>query len=225
MVAAILFLFPAPSEAQLSLGIRGGMNYTTMDFTNNPEFRYQKPLYRAAFQGGLIIQYANDSHVGLQGEFNYNQKGWAEATDTITNTRYERQINYLEFAALTHVFIGKGRFKILFNIGPYGSYALNATEWTKDLSTGSDVSKPYVFTDSADNRLDYGLLVGIGVEHRFSFGTFHLEGRYSFGLGNISRIKTRASELSQNRVISVTLGYVYNFKKKKDRTKPKKDPP
>ncbi len=220
-----ILLFTRKTAAQVSLGFRGGGNYSTMDFTNNPEFKYQKPLYRAGFQGGIFILYTNDPHVGLLGELNYNQKGWSQATETITNIKYERQINYLELAVLTHIFIGKKRFRFLINIGPYVAYALNSEEWIKDISTGQVISKPYVFTDSVDNRLDYGLLVGAGFEYVFSFGTIHLEGRYSFGLGNVYQVKTRESELSQNRVISITIGYAYNFRGKKDKTKSKKDPP
>ncbi len=220
-----VLLFSRKTAAQISLGIRGGMNYSTMDFTNNPEFKYQKPLYRTAFQGGIFIQYANDPHVGLQGEFNYNQKGWSEATNTTTSTQYARQINYLEFDALTNVFIGKKSFRFIVNIGPYAAYALDAMEWKKDISTGEETSSAYIFTDSLDNRLDYGLLIGAGFEYVFSFGTIHLEARYSFGLGNMYKNKSRASELSQNRVISVTLGYAYNFRRKKDKAIPKKDPP
>ena len=223
LLIAIFLIIASQANAQLSLGFRGGANATTMDFTNNPEFRLQKPLRRLGFQGGLFLQYSNSPHVGLQGEFNFTQKGWAEATNTTTNTQYQRLINYFEFVTLTHIFIGKGKFRFIINIGPYAAYALNATEWTKDMSSGIEVSNPYVFNDGDDNRLDYGLLAGAGVEYVFSFGTIHLEGRYSMGLGNISNIKTTASELSQNRVISITIGYAYNFRKKEKKTKPKKD--
>lgn len=223
ILPALILSFAGKAEAQLSLGFRGGANYTTMDFTNNPDFRLQKPLYRLGFQGGVVIQYANDAHVGLQGEFNYSQKGWLEETNETTNTQYERQINYLEFVALTHIFIGKNKLRFLINIGPYAAYALSATEWTRDMSSGVEISNPYILTDSADNRLDYGLLLGAGFEYVFPFGTVHLEARYEFGLGNVSKVKTTASELSQNRVISVTVGYAYNFRHKRDKTISKKD--
>jgi len=220
----VLFLIVAGKvDAQLSLGFRGGINASNMDFTNNPDFRLQKPLYRLGFQGGLFIQYSNSPHVGLQGEFNYTQKGWAEETNTATNTKYQRLNNYLEFVTLTHIFIGKDKFRFIINIGPYAAYAISSTEWTKDMSNGIEISNEYIFDDEKDNRLDYGLLAGAGFEYVFSFGTVHLEGRYSMGLGNISKVKTTASELSQNRVISITAGYVFNFKKKNRETTPKKD--
>lgn len=211
-------------DAQLSLGFRGGVNASKMDFTNNPDFRLQKPLYKLGFQGGVFIQYSNSPHVGIQGEFNYTQKGWAEATNTTTNTQYQRLNNYLEFVTLTHIFVGKDKFRFIINIGPYAAYALSSVEWTKDMDSGTEISNEYIFNDEEDNRLDYGLLAGGGFEYVFSFGTIHVEGRYSMGLGNISKVKTTASELSQNRVISITAGYAFNFRKKERVPIPKKDP-
>ena len=199
---------------QHSLGVHLGGNFSTMDFNNNPDYRQEGPKYLEGFQGGLVYQYITKPHVGIRMELNYVQRGWNEKEDTITGLKYQKRINYLELPFLTHIYIGKKKFRMMFDLGPYFGYALSAREMITNVDTGEKTSNDITFDKDRDNRLDYGLIIGAGFEYRMSKGAVFAEARYTFGLGNISKEKTDASELSQNRVIAVQVGYLVYFGKK-----------
>ncbi|MCK5280151.1 MAG: PorT family protein [Cyclobacteriaceae bacterium] len=216
----LLFLFFLnDASAQFSIGVQGGSNLSKMDFTNNPEYRFTEVNYTQGFIGGIVIQYLNEKHAGVQAEFNYTQRGWNENDTTAgNNLKFKNQVNYIEMPILTHVNIGGGKLRGLFNIGPYIAYALSAKKSVEDLNSGSEESADYTFNSDTDNRLDFGLLVGGGFEYRFSFGKFAAEARYTIGLGDINKIKIQQSELSQFRVVSVLVRFTIPL------IKPKKDP-
>lgn len=214
----LLFLFILDKvNAQFHIGIQGGSNLSTMDFTNNLEYKFTEVNYTQGFVGGLVVQFINEKHTGVQAEINYSQKGWSE-NDTIgsNNLKYINKVSYIEMPIMTHINMGGGNFRGLFNIGPYIAYAISAKKSVKDLNTGSEESIHYPFNSDTDNRLDYGLMAGGGLEYRFPFGKLAAEARYTIGLGNINKVKARESEVSQFRVISVLVRYTVPLNKPTD---------
>ncbi len=196
----------AVTKAQLSVGIQGGSNFSKMDFTNNADYKLTEVNYIQGFVGGIVVQFLNEKHAGLQAEINYSQKGWIEM-DTIAenNIRYKNQINYIELPILTHVNIGNGKIRGVFEIGPYIGYALSAKKSVSDLNSGIENSSDYTFNEDTDNRLDFGLMTGGGLEYRLPFGKFDAVARYTVGLGDFDTAKVYQSEVSQYRIISVLL--------------------
>lgn len=200
----LMTVFFAVTKAQLSIGIQGGSNFSEMDFTNNVEYKRTEINYIQGFIGGILVQYLSEKHAGLQAEFNYSQRGWIENDTTDSkNLKYKNQINYIELPILTHVNIGGGKLRGLFEIGPYISYAVSAKKSVKDLLTDSETSADYTFNKDTDNRVDFGLMTGGGFEYRFPFGKFAAEARYTVGLGDIDKAKIQQSEVSQYRIISI----------------------
>lgn len=204
----LMTLFFAVTKAQLSIGVQGGSNFSTMDFTNNLDYKLTEVNYIQGFIGGLVVQYLNEKHAGVQAEFNYSQRGWIEMDTTGTNNiKYKNQINYIEFPILSHVNIGNGKIRGLFEIGPYIGYAVSAVKSEQDLDSGSETSADYTFDEDTDNRLDFGLMVAGGFEYRFPFGKFAAEARYTVGLGDLDKAKVYQSEVSQYRIVSVLLRF------------------
>ena len=215
----LVLFFLNDANAQFSIGIQGGSNFSKMDFTNNPEYRFTEVNYSQGFIGGIVVQYLNEKHAGVRAEFNYTQRGWNENDTTADNNlKLINQVNYIEMPILTHVNIGGGKLRGLFHIGPYVAYAVSAKKSVKDLNSGSEESSDYTFNSDTDNRLDFGLMTGGGIEYRFPFGKFAAEARYTIGLGDINKVKIQQSELSQFRVISVLVRLTIPL------IKPKKDP-
>lgn len=216
-IIILLTVLHVEAKAQFSIGIQGGSNLSKMDFTNNPEYRFTEVNYTQGFIGGFVVQYLNDKHAGVRVEFNYTQRGWNENDTTADNNlKFKNQINYIEMPILTHVNIGGGKLRGLFHIGPYIAYAVSAKKSVKDLNSGSEESSDYTFNSDTDNRLDFGLMTGGGMEYRFPFGKFAAEARYTIGLGDINKIKIQKSELSQFRVISVLLRFTIPLIKPSD---------
>ena len=206
-----IFLFIALSigaRAQFTIGLQGGSNLSEMDFTNNPDYRFTEINYNQGFIGGIVVQFLGEKHAGVQFELNYTQRGWIE-TDTIgdNNLRYKNKMDYIELPILTHINIGGGNFRGLFNLGPYIAYGLNRNITVTDENTGQSQSTKYTFDSDLDNRLDFGLLLGAGFEYRLKNSKISAEARYTIGLGDINKVKAVQSELSQFRVLALLFRY------------------
>ncbi len=217
----VFIIISIPIFGQFSIGIQGGSNFSKMDFSNNSAYRFTEINYTQGFIGGLVLQFLGEKHAGVQFEFNYSQRGWVE-NDTVgaNNLKIKNQMDYLELPIMTHVNIGGGKFRGLFNLGPYVAYALNRRITTTDVETGTEVSEEYTFHNDRDNQLDFGLLLGGGFEYRFKLGKLAAEVRYSIGLGDIDKQKAVQSEVSQFRILSVLARYTIplhsSAKSKKD---------
>jgi hypothetical protein len=70
-------------------------------------------------------------------------------------------------------------------------------------------------TKEIENRFDYGITGGLGVEFRTKkAGAFQLEARYHFGLGNVFNASKKDDfDKSNNQVISVGIVYLFNVLK------------
>ena len=201
---------------QFSVGIQGGNNLSKMDFTNNQEYRFTEIDYQQGFIGGLVFQFLGEKHAGVQAEINYSQRGWIENDTTgVEYFRYKNKMDYVEMPILTHVNIGGGKLRGLFNIGPYLGYGINRKIITENVDTGTNETEDYVFDSNKDNQFDFGLMVGAGMEYRFNFGKFAAEARYTVGLGDVNKEKFYQSEVSQFRIISVLLRYTMPLTKEK----------
>ena len=212
----MLIAVPTMIWAQLSIGLQGGSNFSKMDFAYNREYTYTEIDNKQGFIGGLVIQFIGDKHAGIQAEFNYSQRGWVENDTTgVEYIKYKNQMDYLEMPILSHVNIGGGKLRGLFNIGPYLGYALNRSITSENQETGATETSKYNFDDEKDNRFDFGLMVGAGMEYRFNFGKIAAEGRYTFGFGDINKERFYQSEVSQFRIVSVLLRYTMPLTKLK----------
>ncbi len=217
LFATVFFIFLSlQSAAQINIGVQGGGNLSKMDFTNNLDYRYLKIEYTSGFIGGLSMQFFGDKHAGIMVELNYSQRGWI-VRDTLgaNDTKETNRMTYVEMPVLTHVNIGGGKLRGLFNIGPYIGYALSRSYAFEDYNSGEGTSYDYTFDEEKDNRLDFGLLAGGGIEYRFGFGKLQAEARYTIGFGDVDKMKKQQAEVSQFRIIGVLLRVVVPITKPK----------
>ena len=199
--------------AQTAIGLHGGVNFSKMDFTRNPDFRGVEIQLRQGFQFGVFYRLMPQKSTGIAFELNYSQQGWNEGVDTTATTRYQRQIDYITLPLLTHFNMGKDRFRVLIEIGPYVGYAMQSSEIIVNNNTGTAESLPYDYSEELDNRIDFGLIIGGGFEYHLGAVAFQGLARYGYGLGNIFQKRGDAAELSQNRVITVMAGIVIPLRK------------
>ena len=207
-IFGIFFSSFLPCAGQISVGLQGGNNLSKMSFTNNQDYRFTEIDNQQGFIGGLVVQFLGEKHAGVQAEINYSQRGWIE-NDTTTSEyfRYKNKMDFIEMPILTHINIVGGKLRGLFNIGPYIAYALNRKITTQNVDTGAEETENYTFQSEKDNRFDFGLMAGGGMEYRFAFGKLSVEARYTVGLGDVNKEKIYQSEVSQFRIITVLLRY------------------
>ena len=215
----------------LSVGPTAGWNITNIKFTPKVE---QKGL--GGFSGGVALRYTVEKYFSticsIQLELNYAQMGWKEDIKDINNNpvinattgaaeNYSRTINYIQVPFLAHLAWGKEKKGLNFfvNAGPQlGAYISESTKSNFDFdkrNTADRVSSVVAQdTMKVENKFDYGIAAGLGVEYSIpKVGHFLLEGRYYYGLGNIYGDSKRDYFASSNyQTISIRLTYLFDLK-------------
>ena len=214
----------------LSVGPTAGWNITNIRFTPKVE---QKGL--GGFSGGVALRYTVEKYFSticsIQLEMNYAQMGWKEDIKDINNNpvinattgaaeNYSRTINYIQVPLLAHLAWGKEKkgLNFFFNAGPQlGAYISESTKSNFDFDkrNTSDRVSSVVAQDTmkVENKFDYGIAAGLGVEYSIpKVGHFLLEGRYYYGLGNIYGDTKRDYFASSNyQTISIRLTYLFDL--------------
>lgn len=197
-LSIVLFLFAISAliqaqknntfKPQLKIGVGAGPVFSTLDFDPTvPQTTNQ------GFSAGVSARYISERYLGIGAELNFTQRGWTEDFSESNNPdhSYSRTLNYIELPILTHIYFGN-KVRFIMNLGPQISYMFSdSSKMNDELSNYIDgvLEKDPDFPigmqyKSIDSNFDYGLLGGIGIEFGTPVGSFNLDGRYYFGLGD-----------------------------------------
>lgn len=206
----ILSLLSLQANAQIGLhrndfqiGVNGGLVMSNVGFTPKVNQKGHN-----GFTGGLTLKYTSEKYFSticsILGEINYARVGWTE--DIIDHDRnpvvnavtglaeeYSRTLNYIQVPLFAHLAWGRETKGMQFfvNLGPQFGYLLSeSTQMNFDFKNRNmtDRSNQVVAQDTmaVENKLDYGIALGGGIEYAHpKIGHFLLEARYYYGLGNI----------------------------------------
>lgn len=225
VLTILLCLCAQSAKAQLqderhnfSIGINGGVNLSNVSF--EPRIKQGKLIGPSA---GLTARYISEKYFkmicGIQAEINYSQRGWKENIDDGSGDTYQRTMNYLEIPLLAHLAFGKDQgngARFIINLGPQIGFLLNEQE-TRSASWNTE-NRPNGTTGQygkfADNKFDYGIVGGGGLEIRTGIGHFLLEARYYFGLSDFyNSTKKDYFSRSAHSYIGGRLTYLFDLKK------------
>ncbi len=163
------------------------------------------------FTAGLTVRYTCEKYFSsicaIVGEVNIAQTGWKEQirdadgqpvyykfdTERTSPLAYERRMTYLQVPFLARLGWGRERkgLQAFIQLGPQiGCFLSESSKSTlvAGAETQTDRASSIVAQDtmSVQNKFDYGIVVGAGVELSLpKVGHFLLEGRYYYGLGDI----------------------------------------
>lgn len=224
IMLAIFMLTASNVNAQISdmrnnlaVGINGGLNFSSVSFSPNIK---QSTLQ--GITGGITVRYISEKYFsmicGLQMELNYSQKGWKEKIEDGTNNTYQRTLNYVEIPFLAHVAFGKERgMRFFINAGPQIGFFINDKEekggdpWNTNYRPNNVTAQ---YGKSVENKFEYGIAGGLGLELRTGIGNFLLEGRYFYGLSDFyHNSKSDDFGRSGNSVITGKLTYLFDLSK------------
>lgn len=226
IVSALACFLTLPIMAQLgeersnlAVGVNLGMNMTKVDFS--PRIK-QKSHNGMAF--GVTARYMCEKYFnmmcGIQAEINYTQRGWKEDIDDGSENTYSRTMNYIEVPLLAHLAFGKDALdkgsKFFINMGPQVAFFLNEKEkMSEDWNPAyrpNGVNQQY--GKWVENKFDYGLLGGLGMELSTKAGHFLLEGRYYYGLADFwGSSKKDEFGRSGHSYMGVKLTYLFDITK------------
>ena len=226
ILSVLAVLFAMPMMAQLgeerhnwAVGVNAGMNMSTVSF--EPSIK-QKSHSGMAF--GVTARYMSEKYFkmmcGIQAEINYSQRGWKENIEDGSGNTYSRTMNYVEIPLLAHLAFGKDALdkgvKFFVNAGPQIGFFLSEKE---KMSADWDISnRPngivQQYGKTVENKFDYGILGGLGLELSTKAGHFLLEGRYYYGLSDFWK-STKKDEFgrSGHSYMGVRLTYLFDITK------------
>ncbi|MDH6535292.1 PorT family protein [Parabacteroides sp. 52] len=216
-----------PFKRELAVGVNGGVNFSSIGFTPKVD---QSMLM--GITGGATLRWITEKNLGLSVELNLSQQGWKESfpDDEIKEQpvgyAYSRTLSYIEMPFLTHIYFGSQKARFIFNLGPKIGYMFQESskadlhgEWPNfDGDENEQNNGPnrinYQHAMTVENKFDWGLCGGPGLELRTGIGSFLLEGRYYMALGNIyGSKKVDKFAKSNGQTLSVKLTYLFTLKK------------
>lgn len=200
-------------EAQMSLGVHGGVNLSQVMFS--PSIR-QKFLPGA--NAGINFRYTEEKHFGFIIEANFEQRGWAENFDEAPFS-YSRTINYVQIPFMSHIYFGR-RHKFFINLGPSVSFKTgDSVKSNFDYSNVGSVPDFPVHTLQqygypTKGAVDFGISGGLGGELGITRRhSIYLEARYYFGIANVLPAgRTDHFKSSNPMALSISLGYWFRMK-------------
>ena len=224
LIATLLLLLASAGRANaqvgeqrhnFALGLNGGINLNSVSFS--PTVRQSNLM---GITGGLTARYISERYFkmicGAQIEVNFSQHGWDEYYQDYPELQYTRKMNYVEIPLLAHLAFGKEKRGLQFFIhaGPQIGFFLSDS-YTQS-GPWEDYSSVVVeqHDKKVDNKFDYGIAAGLGVELKTGAGNFLLEGRYYYALADFySSTKKDYFSRSAHGVITAKLTYLFDLVK------------
>lgn len=187
----------------LSIGVNGGYVLSNVGFVPKVTQGMHDGI-----TGGLSVRYVCEKYFksvcSIYAEVNYAQIGWKEnilniKDEAVINPvtkmaeQYSRTINYIQVPVFARMGWGRENrgFQFFAQVGPqFGYYLSESTKTNFDFDSRNMTDRASVTvaqdTMSVENKFDYGIAGGIGVEYSVpKVGHFLVEARYYYGLGNI----------------------------------------
>ncbi|MBO4802125.1 MAG: PorT family protein [Bacteroidaceae bacterium] len=192
----LFLLLPLGATAQVgehrndfAVGLNSG--YVMNRVTFNPSV---KETPKGGLTLGAIARYTCEKYFSaicaVQAELNYASLGWEEDIDPAYSTdTYSRTMHYIQMPLLTRIAWGRERRGAQFYLllGPQFGYCIGEKEHFSNPWIGSprpnNVTMQY--GKAIENRFEYGLTGGAGLEISTAIGHFQLEGRYYFALSDM----------------------------------------
>ena len=224
LVLTLLFALPAAAQLgeerhNFAVGINGGLNMSSVSF--NPKIKLNT---LNTMSMGVTMRYMSEKYFkmmcGVQMEINYSQRGWDEKIEDDSGNSYSRTMNYLEIPFMAHLAFGKDRgLQFFIHAGPQIGFLLGDSEKI-DGDWDGTVAESYTnitveqHGKAIDNKFDYGIAGGAGIELRTKAGNFIVEGRYYYALSDFyGSTKKDFFSRSAHGVITAKITYLFDLKK------------
>lgn len=224
LVCASTYIQPAQAQIgeqrhNLAVGINGGINLNSVSFSPSVE---QKNLM--GINGGITARYISEKYFsmicGAQIEINFSQHGWDEYYEDYPDLSYTRTMNYVEIPLLAHLAFGRERgLQFFIHAGPQIGFIFSDSEkiagdWDNTVAESYTNITVEQHGKSIDNKFDYGITGGAGLELRTKAGNFLVEGRYYYALSDFyGSTKKDYFSRSAHGVITAKITYLFDLKK------------
>ncbi len=215
---ALVATFYTTGFAQLSLGLRGGLNFGnvyTTDALNalTPDFQY---INGPSIAG--VLEYGFSDNFAFQTELAYTRKGFKTNVGTDINlfnvplpvgVTAESRFNYFEVPLLAKVKFGDEVVHGYITAGPTFGYASSGRLVTRaNALIEFKVSDTNINLDAINyERFEVGGSVGAGIGFNTSFGELFADARYTHGFTELYDIPI-VEEKIKNKGFALSIGFL-----------------
>lgn len=192
-------------KSEWVVGVGGGATFNRFFFTPSVS---QHTLN--GYLGGIMLRYDVESYASLQMEINYSKSGWKERFDNTgtIDKSYQRELQYIRIPILTNIHYDIKMFSIFLNAGPEFGYQIKENS----VETGSNDMTEWEkmrHDMPSSKKFSWGLTGGLGIAVAFDRHRVELEGRYTYGFGDIwSTNRVDPYGKASESIIGVRLNYL-----------------
>lgn len=203
-------IYKTQAEIGVLIGARAGMNMAHLR-KYSPPANYKKAMLLGSDMAAQIRIDFN-KYIGLQTEIEFSQKGQAWKMKQDSAKYYAKTvINYIQFPILAAAHFGNEKYRGVILLGPYisywsGGYTQSSTHI--DNTTQSERDAKHTYTTD-DNRLDVGIVSGIGADFKLGNGWLEIAIRHNAGFLPTVK-KSSALPKLYNCNMSFSLGYYFD---------------
>ncbi|PKV50202.1 opacity protein-like surface antigen [Aquimarina sp. MAR_2010_214] len=174
------------SDKQIQLGVRGGVNFTTITGDD-----FESPKSRTSFYAGLVAESFISDRFSLQGEAFYSGQGF-DIEETLLTPKAEFQIDYIQVPILAKIYLIEG---LNIHAGPQFGFKINEEVDTDPTGDGGDFN--------TDQIKDFDFQLAAGAEFKLTNG-FFIQARYTYGFSEIVEDTD-----AHNSVFSTGIGFMF----------------
>ena len=193
-------LISTSMSGQLSLGIKGGINITSV--TTDLGYKKGGNANTIGAHAAVMLEASLSDHFAIQPSINWIQKGWKNDNAAFTKWIF----NILDVHLLAKYKYNIGKVRGFVDAGPTFGPVLSAS---KDPANGDKVDVDL----DADmiQKLDYGITAGLGFGLPLGKGQIFVDGRYMLSLNDVFEDEANKGKF-QKVGFDYTIGYLIPLK-------------
>lgn len=211
-----------PQPIDHIFGVRGGYGLGSM---RREPSRDNQTLKKGLISFGVSyrLDVPEQKYVGtIEVDLQYMEKGFAYAIAFESDEVYSRRYTVIELPILWQPYfpLGKGESRVFINAGPYLSYTIGqGVERTYSKASGVVSSeREYIYDPLRDNRVEYGIVAGGGINVGIKRFSLAIDFRYNIALSDaLVGVGKNPNNPFRSPVdqMSLSLGFQYRFIKGK----------
>ena len=215
LLLCLALLFPMAARAQWRVGATGGAGYNffSMDRQYLDDYRISGLWGGTA---GISAQYDFNSWLAVRADLNWTQKNYRKYRHVLSDMDYRYRNDYLQLPVMASLSAGGSFLRGFCNLGVYAGY------WLAGLREGNDYNsfgsyamtfeEKIVFNPESDQRWDFGLAGGLGLEYRIT-AHWALQAEVRCYYSTVSTVKQymRVKDYRYNTTLATQLGVFYLF--------------
>lgn len=165
---------------------------------------------------GFIVQYDVLQWLGVRADLNWTSKSHKVSIPQ-TGTDYKVHNGYIQLPIMASFSLGYKKIKGFCNLGIYGAYWASAIKNGKEGIANEFLNDRYTseFYKCRDQRFDYGLVGGIGVERYFNLfkrdWAWQIEARVYYSTQSTQKHYMRVNDPRYNTTLALQGGLCYFF--------------